>query len=372
MPLHPDEILARLTIDEKIDLLSGRGMWKSQGYPHYGVDAFIMTDGAQGVRYSVSQIDRGEGLNIEPFIPDTPPSAADAAAGAAAAPASRSDAGHAIENMFGAARPATCFPGGACIACSWDAALFRRLGAALAEECHEMGVGLLLGPGLNIRRTPLAGRGYEYYSEDPLLSGELAGELAAALQREGIGACLKHFACNNSEYMRMEMDSVVDMRALREIYLAGFKRAIDKGKPWAVMSSYNLVNGVRASQNAWLLTTVLREEWGFDGLVVSDWHAVMDRPASLAAGNDVSMPERKLEKAALADAVRAGRLPEAALDASCRRMIRLARRIADGKRRGVEADYAAHHRLAQDIAAESVVLLKNNGGHVYKTGKRVV
>jgi beta-glucosidase len=154
----------------------------------------------------------------------------------------------------------------------------------------------------------------------------------------------------------------VDARALREIYLAGFKRALDRGKPWAVMSSYNLLNGVRVSQNAWLLTTVLREEWGYDGLVVSDWYGIRDRPASLAAGNDLSMPERKKEKAGLADAVRSGQIPESVLDASCLRMIRLARRIASGRRSGVKADYDAHHRLAQDIAAESIVLLKNERG----------
>ncbi len=179
------------------------------------------------------------------------------------------------------------------------------MGEALAKECQEMGVGILLGPGINIRRTPLAGRGYEYYSEDPVVSGDVAAALINGLQDGGVGASLKHFAANNSEYRRTEMDSVVEERALREIYLSGFKRAIDKSTPWTVMSSYNRLNGVQTSQHHWLLTEVLRNEWRYDGLVMSDWYGIKDRPASLLAGNDLAMPETQRDKQELLQTIRA-------------------------------------------------------------------
>lgn len=349
------ETVGRMTVVEKVDLLSGDGLWRSRAFPRHGVDGVVMTDGTHGVRYSAGQIDGGEGLHIERFSPE-------AEADGCEKGADGTEAKNPVENMFGPPRSATCFPGGACLACSWDLDLFRRLGRALAEECQEMGVGLLLGPGINIRRTPLAGRGYEYYSEDPVLAGELAAALIRALQGGGVGACLKHFACNNSEFMRMEMDSLVDARPLREIYLAAFRRAVRKGGPWAIMSSYNSLNGVPASQNRWLLTKVLREEWGYDGVVVSDWYGVKNRPASLAAGNDLSMPERKREKGELLAAIESGEVPRECVDASCERVIRLAGRVAAGRRPGTRADYEAHHRLAQEMAAESIVLLKNEGG----------
>lgn len=185
-----------------------------------------------------------------------------------------------------------------------------QMGEALAKECQEMGVGILLGPGINIRRTPLAGRGYEYYSEDPVVSGDIAAALINGLQDGGVGASLKHFAANNSEYRRTEMDSVVEERALREIYLSGFKRAIDKSNPWTLMSSYNLLNGTQTSQDPWLLTQILRHEWQYQGLVMSDWYGIKDRPASLLAGNDLAMPETQLDKQTLLQAIHQGEIPQ--------------------------------------------------------------
>jgi len=225
-----------------------------------------------------------------------------------------------------------------------------------------MGVGVLLGPGINIRRTPLAGRSYEYYSEDPLLTGELAAAVIRGLQEKGVGACLKHFACNNSEFQRTKMDSVVDERALREIYLAAFEHAIRKSDPWMVMSSYNRLNGVQASESEWLLKQVLREEWGYQGVVVSDWYGTKDRPKSFLAGNDLEMPEYPVDRRELLRAVDAGTVPSEALDAATARLLALVNKATANSKPGYKADFAAHHQLAQRIARESIVLLKNEDG----------
>jgi beta-glucosidase len=345
------ELIARMRPQDKVKLLSGQGLWRSASLPEYGICGFVMTDGTYGVRYSSAQIDQQQSWNISDFLAviqqDAGQQADDGGKGGS-------------EALFGHSRPATCFPNGSSLACSWDVNLVQQMGRALGIECQSMGVGLLLGPGINIRRTPLAGRGYEYYSEDPLLSGDLAAALINGLQQEGVGASLKHFACNNSEYQRTEMDSIVEERALREIYLYGFQRAIAKARPWTVMSSYNRLNGQQTSQHHWLLTQVLRAEWGYQGLVMSDWYGIKDRPASLLAGNELAMPENPLDNAELLAAIEQGRIPQEVLDNACLHLLQLIDKVQAGRRPGTKADFATHHQLARQIAAESLVLLKND------------
>ena len=336
-------LVNQMTAAEKVDLLSGRGLWKTATIERLGIASILMTDGAYGVRYSTTQIDAGDSddNSLQGFL--------------ALVNQQADEAG----SMFGTTRPATCFPNGNLLGCSWDVDLAYRMGAALAAECQLFGVHLLLGPGINTRRTPLAGRAYEYYSEDPVINGEIAAALIRGMQDNGVGASLKHFACNNSEIERTTTSSDVDERALREIYLAGFERAIEKGKPWTVMSAYNPVNGLHATQNSWLLTTVLRQEWGYDGLVLSDWHAIRDRPASLKAGTDLDMPESKPRKTQLLAAIDAGGIGRETIDASCVRVLDLVQRCKTNEKPGIPADLEDHHMLSRQIAAESIVLLRN-------------
>ncbi|KVD30259.1 glycosyl hydrolase [Burkholderia ubonensis] len=337
-----------MTPEEQAALLSGRGLWRTGAVPRLGIRSLVMTDGTYGVRYSIDQIDHAADRNIDmdaflSVVNQRP----DATAGA-----------------FGRTRPATCFPNGSSVGCAWNVDLMRRMGAALAAECRAFGIDLLLGPGINLRRTPLAGRGYEYYAEDPVVSGDLAAGLIDGLQSGGIGAALKHFACNNSEIERTTMDSIVDERALREVYLRGFQRAIEKSRPWSVMSSYNRLNGVQVAQNRWLLTSVLRDEWGYDGVVMSDWHGIKDRVVALDAGNDLDMPESSTRRAELLDGLLKGEVDTARAREACERMIRLVARASTSNDAGTdtaaEFDAERHHALAQDIAAESLVLLKND------------
>ncbi|MBO9101049.1 MULTISPECIES: beta-glucosidase [Rhizobium] len=336
-------LVAAMTPAEKVELVSGCGLWRTAAIDRLGIKSILMTDGTYGVRYSTTQIDAGDDAEngLAAFL-DVVNQQADDTAG-----------------MFGTTRPATCFPNGNLVGCSWDLDLLYRMGEALARECRSLGIHLLLGPGINTRRTPLAGRAYEYYSEDPVINGELAAALISGLQDNGIGASLKHFACNNSEIERTTTSSDVDERALREIYLAGFERAIAKSAPWTVMSAYNPVNGVQAAENPWLLQHVLRDEWGYDGLVLSDWHAIKDRPASLVAGSDLDMPESKPRKARLLAAIEAGKVDESRLDEACARVIGLAHHCQAGAQPAVPADLDLHHALARQIAAESIVLLRN-------------
>lgn len=247
-------LIAAMTAEEKVALLTGSGLWRTASLPQHGITDIVMTDGTYGVRYSSAQIDGDEKWSMNDFI-SVITQTADRVNGEEPAAKGGSEA------LFSPSLPATCFPNGSSLACCWDVDLVYQMGQALGRECQQMGVGILLGPGINIRRTPLAGRGYEYYAEDPVVSGDIAAALINGLQQEGVGASLKHFAANNSEYRRTEMDSIIDERALREIYLAGFQRAIAKSRPWTVMSSYNRLNGVQTSQDPFLLTQVLRDEW---------------------------------------------------------------------------------------------------------------
>lgn len=346
-------LIAAMNAEEKVALLTGSGLWRTASLPQHGIDDIVMTDGTYGVRYSSAQIDGNEKWSMDDFISVITQTADRANA---EEPAAKGGS----EALFSASLPATCFPNGSSLACSWDIDLVYQMGQALGRECQHMGVGILLGPGINIRRTPLAGRGYEYYAEDPVVSGDIAAALINGLQDEGVGASLKHFAANNSEYRRTEMDSIIEERALREIYLAGFQRAIAKSQPWTVMSSYNRLNGVQTSQDSFLLTQVLRDEWGYDGLVMSDWYGIKDRPASLMAGNDLAMPETRRDKQTLLAAINAGEVPMAVVDSACLRMLELLDKVQRNRRPGTQADFSAHHRLSQQLAAESIVLLKND------------
>jgi beta-glucosidase len=309
-----------LTIEEKAGLTSGANFWltKEAG----GIPVVRVSDGPHGLRST-----------------DT-------------------DAPSAIA----VSKPATCFPPAAGLAQSWDPELARRVGVALADECRAEDVDVLLGPGINIKRSPLGGRNFEYFSEDPFLTAAMATAWVQGLQSGGVGASLKHFAANNAEHDRMRASSDVDPRTLREIYLRAFERVVKDARPWTIMCSYNRVNGVLVSENHFLLTQVLREEWGFDGLVVSDWGAVANRAAAVEAGCDLAMPAPgEASDAELAQAVRAGQVPESVLDRAVARVAALADRAVAG-RRTARPDVDAHHALAREAAARSIALLKNDGG----------
>ncbi len=278
----PVGLLASLTLEEKASLCSGSDFWHTQPILRVGIESIMLTDGPHGLR---KQAVHGDHLGL------------------------------------GTSVPATCFPTAAALGSSWDVNLARRVGEALGAEARAEHVSVLLGPGINIKRTPLCGRNFEYLSEDPVLSAELAAAYVDGVQSQGIGTCLKHFAANNQETDRMRISAEVDERTLREIYLAAFEQVVKRARPWTVMCSYNKLNGTYTSQHPWLLTEVLREEWGFDGLVVSDWGAVDDRVAGLKAGLDLEMPSSGgLTDAQLIAAVRTGDLDEAVLDLAVSRL----------------------------------------------------
>jgi beta-glucosidase len=262
---------------------------------------------------------------------------------------------------IGESVPATCFPPAVGLAQTWSTALAGEVGAALGRECRAENVGVLLGPGVNIKRDPRGGRNFEYFSEDPYLTGELGAAWVNGLQAQGVGASVKHFAANNAENDRMRASSDIDPRTLREIYLRGFARIVAAARPWTIMCSYNRLNGVRVSEDRWLLTEVLREQWGFDGVVVSDWGAVRDRVAAVAAGVDLAMPgpdPRGAER--ITAAVARGELPAASVEQAAGRVAALSARIAAARRQpAASADRDAHHALAARIAAHAIVLLRN-------------
>ena len=318
------EILSKLTLEEKASLASGRDFWSTKPVDRLGIESFVLTDGPHGVR---KQATAGDRVGLHDAV------------------------------------PATCFPSAAGLAASWDRALVEEVGVALGRECQALGVGVLLGPGVNIKRSPLCGRNFEYLSEDPFLAGELASHLVKGMQSQGVGASVKHFAANNQETARMLVDVIVDERTLREIYLPAFEAVVRGSQPWTVMCSYNRLDGTYASQHRWLLTELLREEWGYTGLVVSDWGAADDRVRGLAAGLDLEMPGNGgFTDADIVAAVRAGRLDPAVLDRAVERILTLYARVVEGRRPGASFDAAAHHALARRAAAESAVLLKNEGG----------
>ena len=317
-------VLAELTLEQKASLCSGQDFWHTQAIDGAGVPAVMVTDGPHGLRKQAGSADH-LGLN--------------------------------------SSVPATCLPSAAGLASTWNRELIRRAGEALGVETRGNGVAVLLGPGVNMKRTPLCGRNFEYFSEDPYLAGELATELVLGIQSQGVGTSLKHFAANNQETDRMRVDVEVDERTLREIYLPAFEKVVTRAQPWTVMCSYNKLGGTYASQHPWLLTDVLRTEWGFEGLVVSDWGATDDRVAGLKAGLDLEMPASGgSNDERIVAAVRSGDLAEDVLDVAAARVLRMIARAqpALAEPGTIEAD--AHHDLAREIAAQAAVLLKNDDG----------
>jgi beta-glucosidase len=306
-----------LTVAEQAALTSGRDAWHTTPVESAGLPAITVTDGPHGVRLQVDPRDLLRG------------------------------------------QPATCFPPAVASASTWDPDLLRRMGEALGDECRSMGVAVLLGPGINLKRSPLGGRNFEYFSEDPLLAGVLAAAWVNGLQSRNVGASLKHFAVNSQETDRLRVSADLDERTLREMYLSAFRRVVTQARPWTVMSAYNKINGVYAAQNHWLLTQVLRDEWGFDGAVFSDWGAVADRVAAVAAGCDLTMPgPDDPGDAELVEAVAAGRLDPALLARAAGRVRGLVDRAA--ARTPGRYDQAEHHELAREIAGRAIVLLKND------------
>nr|AGS53124.1 beta-glucosidase [uncultured bacterium contig00040] len=313
-------IISQMTLEEKASLCSGKNFWETKPIERLGVPSIMMTDGPHGMRKVYAGSD-----------------------------------GHSSE-------PATCFPPAVLSACSFDTELMRELGEALGRECVAGNVRIILGPAVNIKRSPLCGRNFEYFSEDPLLAGEMAVAHIRGVQSTGVGTSIKHFAANSQETRRFSSDSQVDERTLREIYFPAFERAVKEAQPTTVMCSYNRLNGEYASEHPWLLTEVLRDEWGFDGLVVSDWGAVNDRVKGVAAGLELEMPGgRRFNDDKIAAAVRSGELDEAVLDLCIERILTLLERVK-GDGQATPFDKEAHHALARRVAAESMVLLKNDGG----------
>ncbi|MGE2738033.1 glycoside hydrolase family 3 C-terminal domain-containing protein [Mycolicibacterium vaccae] len=317
--MHRD--VTNLPLPVKAGLGSGQSFWQTKAAA--GLPAATLTDGPHGVRLQQNLTDR---------------------------------------QGFAESVPATCFPTAAALAQTWDPVLVERVAGAIGAEARALGVDVVLGPAINIKRDPRCGRNFEYFSEDPLHSGALGAAWVLGLQSRGVGASVKHFAANNTESDRMRSDSRVESRALREIYLRGFQRVVEEARPWTVMCAYNKINGVYASENRWLLTDVLRGEWGFDGAVVSDWGAVADRVAALAAGLDLAMPGgNRAQDEDVAAAVESGRLDPAIVDESVTRVLGLLSRAAERSGPAAEVDLDAHHELAREAAARAVALLKNDG-----------
>lgn len=320
----PEDTVARLSLPEKATLATGATWWTTEDVPHAGIPGIRLSDGPHGLR--LQNEDRADHLGIN------------------------------------GSAPATCFPPAVTLAGSWDTDLAERVGQALGRESLAHGVHVLLGPGINIKRSPLCGRNFEYFSEDPLLSGVLGTAWVNGLQSQGIGASLKHFAANNQENGRMSVSADIDPRTLREIYLPAFRRVVTEAKPWTVMCAYNRLNGVHSSENPWLLTDLLRGEWGYEGVVVSDWGAVIDRARALAAGLDLEMPSSSGQgPTRLVAAVGSGELDEKVLDRSAARIVELARKATAQARADTSFDIDEHHALAREVAVRGAVLLKNDG-----------
>ncbi|MBR6101531.1 MAG: glycoside hydrolase family 3 C-terminal domain-containing protein [Ruminococcus sp.] len=315
--MNIDRILSEMTLEEKASLCSGADFWHTKAVERLDLEQIMVSDGPHGLRKNIGW--------------------------------------ETIE--------AVCFPTASASACSFDRGLLEELGKAIGNECQSEQIAVILGPGCNIKRSPLCGRNFEYFSEDPYLAGQMASAHIKGVQSKGVGACIKHFAANNQETRRFSVSAKISDRALREIYLAPFETVIKESKPWTVMCSYNRINGVHSSQNKWLLTNVLRDEWGFDGLVMSDWGAVDDRVEGVRAGLDLEMPASmgKNDKR-IVDAVNSGELSMEEVDACARRVLELIERAQEGSRPDTVWNKEKDHELARRLASECIVLLKNEGG----------
>ena len=319
----PREILAQMTLEEKAAICDGADFWHLKGMEKYGFPSIMVCDGPHGLRKK-----------------------------------DYSKTGDSLSNSV----PAISYPTAATTAASWDPELLYEMGVALGKKCLKEEVGVLLGPGINMKRSPLCGRNFEYFSEDPILAGELAAGFIEGVQSQGVGTSLKHFCANSQETRRMTCDSVVDERALREIYLTAFEIAVKKAKPWTVMNSYNKINGAHGSENKHTQLEILRNEWGYDGVVVSDWGAVNDRVLGLKNGNDLEMPSSSGAGAKkIVDAVKNGTLDEAVLNERALNMLNLIKKAVDGAKPGYAYNDADDQPFARKVAAQSMVLLKNNG-----------
>ncbi|PGT19527.1 glycoside hydrolase family 3 C-terminal domain-containing protein [Bacillus cereus] len=315
------KIISQMTLDEKASLCSGLDFWNTKGIERLGIPSIMVTDGPHGLR---KQAEGADHLGIYNSI------------------------------------PSTCFPSAVGLASTWNKDLINEVGVALGEECQAENVGVLLGPGANIKRSPLCGRNFEYFSEDPYLSSQMAVNHVKGVQSQGIGTSLKHFAANNQEHRRMSVDAIVDERTLREIYLASFEDVVKEAQPWTVMSAYNKINGEYASENNYLLNDILKDEWGFEGFVVSDWGAVNERVASLANGLELEMPSSfGIGEKKIIEAINCGELCVEKLDQAVERLLYIIFKAADNQLENAIYSKDEHHQLAREVASESMVMLKN-------------
>ncbi len=316
-------LVSQMTLEEKAGLCSGLDSWHTKPVERLGVPSVMVSDGPHGLR---KQDQKGDHLGINDSI------------------------------------KAVCMPAACATAASFDRELLGKLGERIGASCQHEEVAVVLGPAVNIKRSPLCGRNFEYFSEDPYLAGELSAAYINGVQSKDVGTSIKHFAANNQEHRRMSSSSNADERTLREIYLAPFETAVKKAQPWTVMCSYNRINGTYASENPWLLTEVLRGEWGFEGYVMSDWGAVSDRVAGVAAGLDLEMPSSGgVNDKKIVEAVRAGKLDEAVVDRACERILAINYRYLENAKPETPWDQEADHELSAQMAAECMVLLKNDG-----------
>lgn len=320
---HAD-LIKQMTLEEKVSFCSGLDYWHTPGIERLGIPVVMWTDGPHGIRKRAEKLNKEQATSLKGV-------------------------------------PAVCFPTAATTACSWDPDLIYEMGALLGEECLKEQVTVLLGPGTNIKRSPLCGRNFEYFSEDPYLAGEIAAAFVNGVQSKGVGTSLKHFAGNNQETRRMTVDSIVDERTFREIYLTAFEKTVKQAQPWTIMCAYNRLNGTYCAENKWLLTDVLRDEWGFEGMVVTDWGAENDRVEGLIAGQELEMPTSNgAGNKLILEAVKSGKISEEFLDEEIDKVLTV---IMRGKESlgNYTYDAAEHHEKARKIASQCMVLLKNDG-----------
>lgn len=318
------ELINKMTLEEKASLMSGKDFWQSQDIKHHGINNMFLADGPHGIRKQTAAADH---LGLNP------------------------------------SEPATCFPTAATVSNSWNEELAEKIGQYLGEEAVVQKVNVLLGPGINMKRNPLCGRNFEYFSEDPYLAGKLAAGYIRGIQSHGISACVKHFAVNNQEERRMAIDTIVDERTLREIYLTAFEIAVKEGKTKSIMSSYNMLNGTYTNENIHLMREILRDEWKFDGVVVTDWGGCNDRVAGLVAGNELEMPTTAGESnEEIIEAIKSGQIKEEVLDECVDRLLDLIFTTEKAfDKAPTQFNVDEHHKMAQRVAEESIVLLKNEG-----------
>lgn len=326
-----DDIISRMSLEEKASLCVGAGPWQTTAFEHLGLESLEVSDGPHGLRRPQD-----------------------------------------FSQIAALSWPATCFPTASSVASSWDVENARKMGIAMAEEAKSMGTELILGPGTNIKRSPACGRNFEYYSEDPHVSGEFSVAFIEGVQSQGVGTSLKHFAANNQEHKRFSTSSEVDERTLREIYLPAFEAAVKRAQPWTLMAAYNKINGIYATEHFEFLTKILRDEWGFEGFVVSDWGAVNDRSAALEAGLDLEMPGPKPRSVQrIIDTIKDGSLELSVLDKAVERILKVVQKAKLTPKKTNSFDIEAHHELAKNIAADGMVLLKNNDVLPLRSPKKI-